>query len=192
MMFRYTQCARRSGGIGRRARLKIVYREVCGFDSHLRHQNYNMRPESFGALWFKRAVFRMIGCVRRSSRDLNKPGILETWIPPPDKVNLLPPSSLVRSGNLPRSRAPFERAYATAASINGRINPMRRYLRCIKKHTIDQTGWSSTGASTRERIQHGEFLARTDGYPGRGHAVHIGQQSRFTAFINQCLDRRSG
>ena len=26
-----------SGGIGRRARLKIVFREKCGFDSHLEH-----------------------------------------------------------------------------------------------------------------------------------------------------------
>src|SRR5512136_516246 len=30
----------RSGGIGRRARLKIVFRKECGFNSHLRHWNY--------------------------------------------------------------------------------------------------------------------------------------------------------
>ena len=34
----YTFSTCRSGGIGRRARLKIVYPRGCGFDSHLRHQ----------------------------------------------------------------------------------------------------------------------------------------------------------
>src|SRR5450759_285740 len=33
----YTTHTGRSGGIGRRARLKIVYLRVCGFNSHLRH-----------------------------------------------------------------------------------------------------------------------------------------------------------
>jgi hypothetical protein len=30
--------ASRSGGTGRRARLKIAFLRECGFDSHLRHQ----------------------------------------------------------------------------------------------------------------------------------------------------------
>lgn len=34
----------RSGGTGRRARLKIAFRKECGFDSHLRHCNYNKLP----------------------------------------------------------------------------------------------------------------------------------------------------
>gem|GEM_PF-5329307 len=32
----------RSGGIGRRARLKIVYRKVSGFDSQLRHHSIRL------------------------------------------------------------------------------------------------------------------------------------------------------
>ena len=34
----YTTATSRSGGTGRRARLKIVYLRVCGFDSHLRQE----------------------------------------------------------------------------------------------------------------------------------------------------------
>ena len=37
----------RSGGIGRRARLKIVFRKECGFDSHHRHNEKMRREERF-------------------------------------------------------------------------------------------------------------------------------------------------
>ena len=35
-------CERASGGIGIRARLKIVSRKGCGFDAHLAHHNWRI------------------------------------------------------------------------------------------------------------------------------------------------------
>ena len=40
-----------SGGIGIRARLKIVSRKGCGFDSHLGHKSVSLKRANFFALF---------------------------------------------------------------------------------------------------------------------------------------------
>src|SRR3990172_7459118 len=53
-------------------------------------------------------------------------------------------------------RAPCWRVYSRAACSNACESFCRRYLLTMKKHTTDQTSWSSTGFKTGERSREGK------------------------------------
>ncbi len=62
---------RRSGGIGRRARLKIVFLRECGFDSHLRHwlALYHAPPAAAGE---RRLPLRRLLFVRETAASRSR------------------------------------------------------------------------------------------------------------------------
>jgi hypothetical protein len=69
-----------SGGIGRRARLKIVYRKVCGFDSHLW---YERAPRRSGLFYFNN---ELVGASRKAGYRKVCGFDSHLWYESPEKI----------------------------------------------------------------------------------------------------------